>query len=300
MTNEEMVLMIQQGNRELLEALYLQNSGMIEKIISRYSGLEDLDDLRQEAYFGIVKAAELWSPESGALFMSYAGYWIRSVVRRYIDNCGAVVRVPVHRRAMLAKYRKTLNNYRMKFGQDPSERELCALLELTLEQLKDMKKDAAAVQIRSTSEVIGGDDDDITLEDTLADPSEPYEDVVDRLQNEELRREIWSCVEDLGEQRAAVIRGRFRDDMTREAIGDGLGLSKERIRQLEGDALRRLRMGDNLRRLRPYLVDESAYSYGLKNTGLGAFRRNGSSQEWAVMELERLAGMKLYGKELIT
>ena len=64
MTNEELVIEYQTGNKAVIEQLYLQNRGMIEKIVRRYAGIEELDDLRQESFFGLVKAAELWKPEN--------------------------------------------------------------------------------------------------------------------------------------------------------------------------------------------------------------------------------------------
>ena len=302
MTNEELCIAIQSGKgnkQELFEQLFNQNIGMIEMIIRRYQGIEDIEDLRQESYFGIVKAAELWDPGREVLFMSYASYWINQVVQRYIDNCGAVVRVPVHRRAMLAKYRKTLNNYRMKFGQDPSERELCALMELTLEQLKDMKKDAAAVQILSTSAPIGGEADELTLEDTIADTSEPIEETIDRIQQEELSREIWACVDDLKPQHRDMIRKRYQDGRTLKECSEKLGCSVEYARRIEQDAIRELRKSKHVKQLRPFLTEQAAYSLGLRGNSVGSFRRNGSSSERAVILLERLSGGSLWKERKI-
>lgn len=305
MTNEELVMAIQSGTgdkRECLEQLYLQNYRMIRKIINRYSGIEDKDDLQQEAYFGIVKAAELWDPEVGAPFLSYAIYWIRQTVRRYIDNCGAVIRVPIHRRAILARYSQTLNSYRMKFGRDPSEPELCSLMDLTPEQLEDLKRDAAAVNTRSLSAPIGDEDGSSEFGDTIADTSEPYEELLDKIQREELAREIWDCVDSLKAQQASVIRGRYKDGKTLKECGNMLGVTPGRVQRVEFEALRQLRTGNNSKRLRAYLTDAGAYNVGLHNTGRSAFEESySSSQEVAMMRMEQLTGMSLYGgKELIT
>ena len=141
MTNEELVLDYQSGNKDALEALYSQNIKMIEKIIRRYSGYEELDDLRQEAYFGIVKAAETWNPEKDCSFITYAIYWIRAVIIRYIKEYGRVVRIPSYKRELISRYHKEVNGYYVRFGKYPSDTELRALLELSQEQLEKLKAD---------------------------------------------------------------------------------------------------------------------------------------------------------------
>ena len=299
MTNEKLCLEFQQGNKEALEKLYSQNTGMIEKIIRKYSSVEELDDLRQEAYFGIVKAAQLWEPEKDCQFISYAAYWVMAVVHRYIEECSGVIRIPSNKRALMRRYHKEVNGYRVRFGKYPSDKELCTLLGLTQDQLERLKADIQASRIRSTSEIVGGENDDLTLEDTIADETDQYEAVIDQIQHDQLSDTLWSCVDDLSPQQADVIRGRYKDGRTLKECGESLGVSPERARQIEQNAIRELRKTRYTKRLRPYLTDQAAYSMGLKSTGLSSFRYNGSSQERAVIRLENLTGMSLWlGKEL--
>ena len=299
MTNEELVLDYRSGNKDALEALYSQNTGMIEKIIRKYGAYEELDDLRQEAYFGIVKAAEQWNPERDCSFLSYAVYWIRAAIVRYIEECGGVVRIPSHKRALINRYNKAVNNYRVRFGMYPSDIELRALLELTQEQLERLKADIQSSRIRSTSEIIGGEDDDITLEDTLTAEGDQYEDVIDKIQREQLSDTIWSCVDDLKPQHASVIKGHFREGKTLKECGESLGVSTERARQLEQGAIRELRKSKYSKRLRPFLTEQGAYTIGLKFNGIGAFERVGSSQERAMMFLEQMSGMSLWAGNVL-
>ena len=299
MTNEELVLDYRSGNKDALEALYSQNTGMIEKIIRKYGAYEELDDLRQEAYFGIVKAAEQWNPERDCSFLSYAVYWIRAAIVRYIEECGGVVRIPSHKRALINRYNKAVNNYRVRFGMYPSDIELRALLELTQEQLERLKADIQSSRIRSTSEIIGGEDDDITLEDTLTAEGDQYEDVIDKIQREQLSDTIWSCVDDLKPQHASVIKGHFREGKTLKECGESLGVSTERARQLEQGAIRELRKSKYSKRLRPFLTEQGAYTIGLKFNGIGAFERVGSSQERAMMFLEQMSGMSLWAGKVL-
>lgn len=299
MTNEELVLDYQSGNKDALEALYSQNVKMIDKIIRKYCGVEELDDLRQEAYFGIVKAAENWNPEKDCSFITYAIYWIRSVILRYIEECGGVVRIPSHQRALIGKYHRERNSYNVRFGRDPSDRELCFALGVSSEQLQELKKDLLITRIRSTSEIVGGDDDDLTLEDTIAAEGDQFEDVIDSIQHKQLSDTLWSCVDDLGAQKASVIRGRYKESRTLKECGESLGVSMERARQIERNALRELRKAKYTKRLKPYLTDQAAYTMGLKFTGFSSFEKFGSSQEVAMIRLEELSGMSLWhGKEL--
>ena len=299
MTNEELVIEYQTGNKAVIEQLYLQNRGMIEKIVRRYAGIEELDDLRQESFFGLVKAAELWKPENETAFMTYAAYWIRAAIVRYIEECGGVVRIPSHKRALINRYNKAVNNYRVRFGMYPSDIELRALLELTQEQLERLKADIQSSRIRSTSEIIGGEDDDITLEDTLTAEGDQYEDVIDKIQHEQLSDTIWSCVDDLKPQHASVIRGHFGEGKTLKECGESLGVSTERARQLEQGAIRELRKSKYSKRLRPFLTEQGAYTIGLKFNGIGAFERVGSSQERAMMFLEQMSGMSLWAGKVL-
>lgn len=299
MTNEELVLDYQSGNEEALEALYSQNIKMINKIIRRYCGVEELDDLRQEAYFGIVKAAQLWNQDKDCNFITYAVYWIRAVIFRYMEECGGVIRIPSHKRALIGKYHRARNYYRMLFGRNPSDRELCSALEISKGQLQELKKDLLTVQIRSTSEIIGGEDDDLTLEDTLAAEGDPIEDVIEKIHSEQLSNTLWSCVDELKPEQTIVIRGHYKEGRTLKECGDSLGVSQERARQIKENAMRELRKARFTKRLKPYLTDQAAYTMGLKYTGFSSFERFGSSQEYAMMRLEELSRMNLWhGKEL--
>ena len=300
MTNEKLCIAIQSGTgdkQQLLEQLYLQNVGMIEKIIRRYGGAEELEDLRQESYFGIVKAAELWKPEKGASFLTYAAFWIRSTISRYMEECGGVVRIPSYKRALIGRYYRTLNSYRVRFGCDPSNRELYAALDITKDQLKELKKDIQAARIRSTSEPIGGESEELTLEDTLAAAGDPIGEALERMQHKQLSAELWSCVDDLEPRESAVIRSRYGNEqaLTLKECGENLGVSPERVRQVEAAALRKLRKPRYTKRILPYLDDKTAYSWGMRGTGHGVFERAGSVQERAMMRLEEIiAGTNLY------
>lgn len=292
MINEELVLAIQAGLDVTgnMEQLYNQNIGMIIKLTEKYKGIEELQDLRQEAYFGLVRAVELWDPEREARFLTFAIICIKSVLHRYIAECGSLIKVPEYQKTLIYKYDRCMNEFRARLGRDATPEELRALLEISKDQLEQLKKDRATLAIRSTSEVIGGDDDDITLEDTLPAEDDQYEDAVDRIQQEQLSRELWAQVDKLPEREASVVRGKYLNGETYAQSGERLGVSQERIRQLHARALRTLRSGKARQRLLPYLSDSAAYSIGTRS-GLSYFRQcHTTGQERAVMLLEERIG----------
>ena len=300
MTNEDLCKAIQDGTgdrKDLIAQLYTQNAGMIERIIKRYAGLEDPEDLRREAFFGISRAADLWTPDRDSSFINYAVYWIRQAVQRYIEDCGGVVRVPSYRRAQIYAYNRTLNNYRLRFGRDPSQEELCAALDMGPAYIEDLKRDALALQIRSTSEPIG--EDGATAEDFLKDQSDPIGDLLDRIQGEQLAAAIREQIDGLQPRAATVLHEHFLNGRTLGECGELLGVSAERARQLEQEGLRTLRRSKSARILRPYFTESGARSAGLKGVGVSAYRKHGSAQERAVIHLEAQTRKRLYDGEQI-
>ena len=293
-TNEELVKEIKSNQNVTanLTRLYQQNAGLIRTLASRYKGVEDIQDLTQTAYFGLIRAVELWEPEQGVPFVKYAAYWMRAAMWRYISTCGAGVRIPDGQRARIYQYNRAVNSIRLRFGRDPVPREIMLLLEITREQYDQLMKDVQALRIRSTADPIGGDDGDgeKILEDILQDDRDPIGGVIDRIQNDELSRTLWEQVDQLPQREADYIRARFRDNLTMEQCGDLLGVSAAAARSIEAAAMRKLRRPKTLRILRPYLTESAAYSIGIKG-GLQSFRRSGmSSTERGVMMLETYTG----------
>lgn len=291
-TNEELVLAIQAGENvtENMAQLYNQNRGMIYKLTEKYRSIEDPEDLRQEAYFGLIRAVELWSPDREANFATYCFYWIRQTVIRYIHDCGRAIRIPSNQRQKIYEYQRAASSIRAQFGRDPMPFEIMALLKITKEQYEKLLKDVAAFRIQSTSTPIGGEDDDILLEDALPDPSDPIGDVIEKIQHEELKAELWGQVDKLPEREADVLRSRYQDNKTLKQCGDAMGMTAEAVRCIEASAMRRLRRPKVTRRLSPYLTESRAYSVGLTSS-YGLFKHSGSSaQERAVMLLEQRTG----------
>ncbi len=150
-SNEQLVARIQAGEDTAnnMLALWQQSIGIIAKMAMKYQGCAELDDLKQEGYLGLCEAVRQYDPDQGALFITYAAFWIRQAMRRYIDNYGSVVRIPVHAREWIQKYSKAVREYKQYYGTEPPERALCALLGVSREKLHTIQKDAGMGQIDS-------------------------------------------------------------------------------------------------------------------------------------------------------
>lgn len=293
MSNEELATRYQstqdpEQRREIISVLYKQNEALIQKIANVYSGLCETADLMQEAYFGLLTAAERWEPDGGSTFASYAYTWIRQAMRRYIDDSGGCIRIAVHMKEQLLDYRKYCADFEKDHGRRPEEKEILQALELTQDRLEKIRKADCMIMISSLSSPVSDEDPDLTLENTIADPADPIRDAEERLQEEQLSAAIWEAVDSLPERESAVIRKRYQEQKTLKECGADFGVSTDRARQIEAQAIRKLRSGKIRKKLQPFL-EENAIRYGYKSSGLGAFRMNGSSSvELAVLKTERL------------
>ena len=163
-------------------------------------------------------------------------------MQRYIDNCCHSVRIPVHLQTDIRKYERIIKEYTKEYGITPSDAELCRLLYVSWEKLQEIKKSVKLAHIRSLSEPIGGEDEDITLGDSVAADQNMEEDICRRMDHELMKEELWKVVDNLPEQQAAVIRMRYQERMTLDAIGKNMGIPRERVRQEESKAFRKLRV----------------------------------------------------------
>lgn len=121
MTNEQLVALIRAGDDEANNMLQLwqQNKGFIYKLAKRYSGYAELEDLTQEGYLGLCEAVHQYDLDMGVPFINYAAFWIKQAMRRYIDNCSSVVRIPVHAKEDIREYQKVLKEYWKYYGHEP-------------------------------------------------------------------------------------------------------------------------------------------------------------------------------------
>lgn len=282
MTNEQLVTLIKARENVAanMAALYEQTRGFIHSIAWKYRGYEELEDLEQEGYLGLCDAVEGYNPDEGVLFLTYAAYWIRQRMVRYIEGA-ALFRRSAEGARFIRQYRKLENAMLVHRGRRPSDLEVRGFLKISQRSL-DKLREAAEIGRIGYLDAPLAEDGETTLGDMVDAGIDVEGDVLDEVQAEELRAVIWPLVDGLGGQRAAVIRSRYQAHETGREIGARMGIGVQRVSQIEKEALRELRKKHHL--LRPFLPDDlGSLAYA---GNVGAFQRTWtSSTERAAMRL---------------
>lgn len=279
MSNEELVIRIKAGIdvSENMLILYNQVRNFIYSVAKHYRGYEDMDDLMQEGYLALYDAIDGYDPDTGNKFLTYASWYFRQRMQRYIMDKGNCLRLPVGKNETLRQHKKLCNAYLIECGRQPTDREIGYYLELSPEQVQDIKDLAKTSKVDSLDSPLTGIDggEGGTVGDLVADPELPEDGVIDKIEQEQLKAVIWDCVDGLEGRLPDIIRKRYIDSKTLKEIGEEYGLSLDRIRQQEAKGLRELRKPKNSRRLRPYIDDiRSSSMYGV---GAEHFRRTWTS-----------------------
>lgn len=279
MNNEELVAKIKEGNDmsgDMLQ-LWQQNQGFIRKMAAKYSGYAEIEDLKQEGYFGLYEAVRHYEAGRGVPFIDYAAFWIKQSMQRYIDYCGTVVRIPVNARSEIRQYKKMRNEYRKYYGAEPSESELCALLGVKREKLHTIQNNARMEQIQSLSTPIGDKGEELSIEDVVASGENVEEDCISRFDRERMKRELWSAVDSLPADQAKVVRYRYMNGLTLRETGERQGLSIDRARTINDKALRNLRAPSRSRKYRAY-YEQYLSAAPVHHVGIQSFQRTWTSE----------------------
>lgn len=278
MTNEQLVIRIQAGENEaenMLE-LWTQNKGIIYTIASKYRRLAEIEDLLQEGYIGLCEAVRHYDSKQGATFLSYASFWIKQIIVRYIENCGTAVRLPVHARQQVLKYRKVFGEYKKQYNRNPSDREMQAFLGVNYEKLKSIKESLNMTNLDSLDRTLDIDGNKSTIGELTASPDHLEENVCQRFDYAQMQEDLWALVDDLPEEQALVLKKRYQERITLKEIGEDIGDSAGRARRLESKALHNLRNSDRLGKVRGYF-EEYLVPASSPRVGVGTFQRTWTS-----------------------
>lgn len=244
MTNEQLVACIRAGEDEAenMLALWQQNKGFIYKMAMKYQSYAEIEDLNQEGYIGLCEAVNHYEQQQGVPFISYAAFWIKQAMRRYIDNCCSIVRIPAGAKEEILQYKKIVDEYRKWYGKEPTDSEMRAFIHVSKEKLDTIKSSARMDNIRSLSEPVG-DENDCSLEDVVASEQNIEDDVIKKLDTAAMKEALWEAIDELpGKNMNEVLRCRYQNKMTLKQIGESLGIAPERARQIEREAMRKLRI----------------------------------------------------------
>ncbi|MDQ0190457.1 sigma-70 family RNA polymerase sigma factor [Alicyclobacillus cycloheptanicus] len=237
----ELGMRIQQGDKTALKALVQSNLRLVVSIAKRYLGRGlDLEDLIQEGNTGLITAANKFNYQKGYKFSTYATWWIRQAVTRALADKSKTIRLPVHSF-------ETLNRMKRAYYELYAERENEPTVEDLAEALGKTPETIIAIQniehAPLSLETPVGEDESVQLKELMADPNS--ENMFEIVLRHEQRRGLEELLEHLSDREQYIIRMRFGFDgdkpKTLEEVAQSLGLTRERIRQIQLHAIEKLR-----------------------------------------------------------
>lgn len=229
------------GDRNAVNTLVECNLLLVVSVAKKYYGCGlPLLDLIQEGNLGLIKAAEKYDGSKGFRFSTYATYWIRQAISRALGDQSRTIRIPANMVELLSKVKKATAELTQKLGRAPTDEEIAAHMDVELDKVQTVMDLAQATTSLDTPV---DDEGETCMGDLIADHS--VENPMANIIREANSQIIAAVFDTLGSREAEILKMRFGIDtekaMTLEEVGDHYGLSKERIRQIENKAIRKLR-----------------------------------------------------------
>ena len=232
---------IEDGDSEARDHMVRANLRLVVNIARGYAGKGlGLQDLIEEGNLGLLRAVEGFDPSMNTRFSTYASYWIKQSMKRAVVNTGKTIRLPAYMVELLTKWRRATAELQDELGRIPTEEEIASRLDLPKKKLSIIKR---AIRIHNAAQQAEQPDSGVSLDEMLMDGRTKSPDA--ELADSDEMHQVLGLVDQLCERDAAVLRMRFgldgEEPKTLKEIGDVLGLTRERVRQIECEALGALR-----------------------------------------------------------
>ena len=248
---------VAEGDEQAKQELVKCNLRLVVSIAKKYANLSDtlsFEDLIQEGNIGLMKAADKYDYTLGYKFSTYATWWIRQAITRGIADQSRTIRIPVHLHDNLRKMHVAITNYISEHGEEPSDKYLADLLGITEEAVRERKLAAQGVVSLSQPVRNEGEEDGDELGSFIEDPTYNDNSIEDALYLRDFKSAVFDKVP-LSEREKMVLKCRFGIDMPRrytlEEIGKMMGVTRERVRQIEAKTIRRLRSNREIKSFNP-------------------------------------------------